>query len=80
MYTVTKMQDTAGHFETLDTCDTLDDAIASAKCEVDGEPNLTSVYVFNDQTYMGRTYPYLVAKITTHTNMYVTNEIEVAYA
>lgn len=80
MYTVTKMQDTAGHFETLDTVETLELAIASAKCEVDGMPNLYSVYVFCDQTYNGKTYPYLVVKVTTHTNQHTTNEIEIGYA
>ena len=80
MYTVCKMQNTAGHFETLDTAETLELAIASAKCEVDGMPNLYSVYVFCDQTYNGRTYPYLVTKVTTHTNRYVTNEITVGMA
>lgn len=80
MYTVCRMQDRAGHFETLDTTETLDDAIASAKCEVDGASNLTSVYVFCDQMYNGKTYPYLVAKVTMHNSRFTTNEIEVAYA
>ena len=64
MYTVTKMQDRAGHFETLDTCDTLEDAIASAKCEVDGHETGYTVYIFCDQVFIGKTSPYLVAKVT----------------
>lgn len=75
MYTVTTRQQTDGTFKTLDSAETLDDAIASAKCVVDGESNGYAVYVFCDQICMGKTYPYLVAKVTYQNDRYYTGPI-----
>lgn len=75
MYTVSSLQKNDGVFVTLDTAETLADAIASAKCEVNGKSNGYAVYVFCDQTYMGKTYPYLVAKVSWQSDHFYTGPI-----
>lgn len=75
MYYTVSMQKSDGTFVTLDTTETYNDAIASAKCEVNGKPNGYAVYVFYDQTYMGKTYPYLVAKVSWQSDRFYTGPI-----
>lgn len=79
MYTVSSRQQADGTFVTFDSTDSLEDAIASAKCAVDGAPN-TAVYVFADQAFNGKTYPYLVAKVACLRLYNGGTDIEVGYA
>lgn len=79
MFTVSSRQQTDGTFVTFDSTETLEDAIASARCAVDGQPN-SAVYVFNDQDFNGKTYPYLVAKVACLRLYNGGTEIEVGYA
>lgn len=81
MYTISAMQNAAGKFVTLATAERHEAAIDAAKSVVLTDDAHRSVYVFCDQTFAGRTYPYLVAKVTRPEGRYIRpDDVVVAFA